>query len=103
MVMLSNKARLLENQNQTRVRVIANSSGFNSPRSRPSNDTAPAVGRIKPMIVFSKTVFPHPLSPMMASVCPRGTSKLILRNTPCCPKRTSRPRQSDQGLRVVIS
>ena len=34
-----------------------------------------ALGRIKPIRLFSSTVFPQPLSPMTASVCPRCTCR----------------------------
>src|SRR5262249_55008622 len=40
-------------------------------------------------IVLSSTVFPQPLSPMIATVCPRGTASEISRSTKCRPKLTS--------------
>ena len=53
-------------------------------RNRPRR----GVGRSSPMIVFSNTVLPQPLSPMTASVWPRGIVRSMSRSTCCRPKST---------------
>ena len=74
-----------------------------SARPGPGRRTAPrrASGRSRPMIVFSSTVLPQPLSPMMASVCPRGIVRLMSRSTCCRPKSTSSPRMLDQRVAAI--
>ena len=57
----------------------------------------PVVGGTRPMIVFSSTVLPQPLSPITASVCPAGTLIDTSRSTVCRPKRTLRLCRSIKG------
>ena len=85
-VMLSNSAAPWKTKpNRIRSWVICFS--LRSSKFCPSNVMEPDVGRIRPMIVFIKTVFPHPLSPMIARVSPRDTDKVMFRRTVCAPNR----------------
>src|SRR5262245_30707153 len=54
----------------------------------PLKTTWPLVAGNNPMISLSSTVFPQPLSPMIASVCPRGTESVMSRNTTWRPNWT---------------
>ena len=69
-VMLSNRAACWKRKPK-RIRWRVNSRSLSSARFRPSKQTLPRAGRNRPMIVFSSTVLPQPLSPMTATVWPR--------------------------------
>jgi hypothetical protein len=57
--------------------------------SSPNKWIFPLCGRNKPMISFSKTDFPVPLPPMMATTSPRATSRLTPSCTVLLPKRVT--------------
>src|SRR3970282_2416522 len=48
---------------------------------RPATVTVPVVGRNAPPIMRSSVVLPHPERPMIATIRPRGTDKLMPFNT----------------------
>ena len=73
-VMLSNRAAFW-NKKPKRPRSAVSSLSPSSSIRWPSKTTWPLVGRSRPMIVLSSTVLPQPLSPMTASVWPRGTDE----------------------------
>src|SRR5262249_31644549 len=75
------------NRKPTRSRSFASSRSPRSVSDLPSKSTWPSVARRSPTISFSATVFPQPLSPMIASVLPRSNLKLMSRKIVCGPKR----------------
>ena len=71
-------------------------------RFLPSNRICPDVGLISPMMAFINTVFPQPLSPTIATVCPLGTEMLMSRSTFWRPKVTWRPVTWTRGISEVV-
>src|SRR5262245_24268330 len=89
-------------RNPTRSRIRVNSCSDSLCSGVPSKSTSPSVGRRSPTISLSRTVLPHPLSPMTASVWCGSTSRSIPPSTAWSPNRTDTPRSWITGASDTI-
>src|SRR5712692_2155335 len=63
----------------------------------------PASGCCRPMINFSKTLFPVPLRPSTVSASPRATSRSMPSRTTCSPNALRSPLTRTAGPSVSVS
>ena len=91
------------NKKPSFLRISLSRSSGSAAISCPPISMDPASGCCRPMINFSKTLFPVPLRPRIVSISPRRTSRSIPSRTTCAPKDLRSAPTRMTGPSVLIS